>query len=472
MPKLKLIIALALFTCVGSFVAHSVAGKPSLRDYFLQVPMTDRLGGDGTLSDVSSAAFSFQMANSPETHFRPFAFGNRLFNTNWVEAPASVKGFDGLGPLFNRVSCSGCHTKDGRGSPPTDGKGPMDSLLMRISIAGTDAHGGPAPTANYGNQISERANNGVTPEATLNITYTENSGHYADGESFSLREPHYTIDKLGYGPLPTGLLTSPRVGTQMIGLGLLEAVPEATLLALSDENDSDQDGISGRPNYVWDKLTKQKTIGRFGWKANQPNLQQQNSDAALGDIGLSTPINTNQNCEEVQTECKTAIMGGEPEVSDEFIKKLTLYTQTLAVPAQRESSEAEVIAGAKIFRDIGCASCHMPTLQTAAQANLPELENQTIHPFTDLLLHDMGPKLADNRPDFEASGSEWRTAPLWGLGLVPTVNGHNNLLHDGRARGFAEAILWHGGEAETAKEKFRTSEKSLREKLIAFLSSL
>ena len=448
------------------------ANETSLREYLLHLPMTDKLGGDGTLLDVSSAAFSFQMANSPVSHHRTFAFGNRLFNTNWVEAPASVKSFDGLGPLFNRVSCSGCHTKDGRGAPPVDGQGPMDSLLMRISVAGFDAHGGPAPVPNYGGQISERANTGVPPEAILNITYTETLGYYADGETFNLREPHYTIDSLGYGPLPQNLLTSPRVGTQMIGLGLLEAVPEQTLLALSDADDNDQDGISGRPNYVWDKQSQKKAIGRFGWKANQPNLQQQNSDAALGDIGLSTPINANQNCEDVQRECKAAIIGGKPEVSDEFIKKLTLYTQTLAVPAQRTSSDVQVGAGAKIFRDLGCASCHMPTLKTAANANLPELQNQTIHPFTDLLLHDMGPKLADGRPDFEASGTEWRTSPLWGLGLVPTVNGHNTLLHDGRARGFAEAILWHGGEAEKAKESFRMSAKDVREKLIAFLGSL
>ncbi len=450
----------------------SHANETSLRDNLLQVPVTSQLGGEGTLQIATDAAFSFQMANSPQPHHRTFAFGNRLFNTNWVEAPASVKSFDGLGPLFNRVSCSGCHTKDGRGAPPVDGKGPMDSLLMRISTVGFDAHGGPAPVPNYGGQISERANTGVPPEAILNITYTETLGHYTDGETFNLREPHYTIDNLGYGPLPQNVLTSPRVGTQMIGLGLLETVPEETLLALSDVDDKDQDGISGRPNYVWDKLRQKKAIGRFGWKANQPNLQQQNTDAALGDLGLSTPINTNQNCEDVQTACKAAIIGGAPEVSDEFIKKLTLYTQTLAVPSQRNNADEQIVAGAKIFRDLGCASCHMPTLKTAASANLPELENQTFHPFTDLLLHDMGPALADNRPDFEASGTEWRTAPLWGLGLVPTVNGHNTLLHDGRARGFAEAILWHGGEAEKAKESFRTSAKDMREKLIEFLSSL
>ncbi len=472
MRALKPIVALTILSGMGGFLLTSHANEKSLRDYLLQVPVTAQLGGEGTLQIATDAAFSFQMANSPQPHHRPFAFGNRLFNTNWVEAPASVKSFDGLGPLFNRVSCSGCHTKDGRGAPPVDGKGPMDSLLMRISLSGFDAHGGPLPDKVYGNQLSERAVLGVAPEAKINITYAEKIGHYADGESFSLRAPSYSIDSLGYGPIPANLLTSPRIGTQMIGLGLLEAVPNETMVALSDEGDKDQDGISGRPNYVWDKLSNQKSIGRFGWKANQPNLHQQNSDAALGDLGLSTTVNANQNCSEAQPECKSAIIGGEPEVSDEFIQKLTLYTQTLAVPTQRGSTNEQVVAGAKIFRDMGCASCHMPTLKTAAVANLPELENQTIHPFTDLLLHDMGPKLADNRPDFEASGTEWRTAPLWGLGLVPTVNGHNTLLHDGRARGFAEAILWHGGEAEKAKESFRMSAKNVREKLIAFLRSL
>ncbi len=457
----------AAFACL-----NSKAAVPSLREYLLSIPETSQLGGTGTRPLTNGDAFSFQMANSPESHQRPFSFGNRLFNTNWVEAPASVKSFDGLGPMFNRVSCSGCHTKDGRGAPPADGKGPMDSLLLRVSIPGLGPHGGPLPDPVYGDQISEYGILHVPAEAKAHITYTEQAGTYADGEKFSLRVPSYTIEKPAYGALNPATMISPRVAPHMIGLGLLEAVPEKTLLALADHEDSDKDGISGKPNLVWNSSTQKMELGRFGWKANQPNLRQQNAGAALGDIGLSTSVNPNQNCTLAQTECQSSINGGEPEVSDVFLDKLTLYTETLAVPAQRNSENADVKDGAKLFRILGCAVCHMPTLKTAARANLPELENQTIHPFTDLLLHDMGPDLADNRPDFEATGTEWRTAPLWGLGLVPTVNGHNTLLHDGRARGFAEAILWHGGEAETAKENFRASVKDVREKLIAFLSSL
>ena len=174
----------------------------------------------------------------------------------------------------------------------------------------------------------------------------------------------------------------------------------------------------------------------------------------------------------MQTTCREALAQSDPELSDSFFDRLVTYARLLAVPKARPADEATFQSGLTVFTDMGCAACHMPTLTTGPDAALPELANQTIHPFTDLLLHDMGPGLADNRPDGSATGSEWRTAPLWGLGLVPRVNGHDLLLHDGRARGFAEAILWHGGEAEKAKEKFRTASKAERDALIAFLGSL
>jgi CxxC motif-containing protein (DUF1111 family) len=257
----------------------------------------------------------------------------------------------------------------------------------------------------------------------------------------------------------------------MIGLGLLEAVPDETLLALADPDDTDGDGVSGRVNNVWDNVAKTPAIGRFGWKAGQPTLKNQNTGAAVGDIGLTSAIHPSENCAAEQTSCVAAIKGGTPELTDEYVEKLTLYTASLAVPAQRNLADGKVREGGELFRAMGCTSCHMPTLKSGKH-NLPEISNQVFHPFTDLLLHDMGEGLADNRPDFEASGSEWRTPPLWGLGLVPVVNGHQFLLHDGRANGFAEAILWHGGEAETAKERFRTAPKAEREALIAFLQSL
>ena len=471
MPRLGLIIASAL-TLASLAALSGEAGMLPVRDLLLSIPMTEQLGGNGTRPIAHDDAFTFQTPNSPKEHQRPFSFGNRLFNTNWVEAPGSVKAFDGLGPMFNRVSCSGCHTKDGRGRPPENNQGPMDSMLFRISIPGKGENGGVRPHPVYGDQISERAILRVAPEGRAEISYTEVPGTYGDGEAFSLRKPQYAITDLKYGDLGKNIMISPRVAPAMIGLGLLQSVPEETLLALADPDDKDSDGISGRPNEVWDSVEKKTTLGRFGWKANQPNLRQQNAGAAVGDIGIATSLAGGQNCTTAQTDCASAINGGVPEMSDEFLEKLTLYTMTIAVPAQRNANVPAVKQGEELFRTMGCASCHMPTLQTKSVERIPELSNQTFHPFTDLLLHDMGEGLADNRPDFEATGHEWRTPPLWGLGLIPVANKHDLLLHDGRARGTAEAILWHGGEAEKSREVFRNAAKPERDALIAFLNSL
>ena len=228
--------------------------------------------------------------NSPREHQRPFSFGNRLFNTNWVEAPGSVKAFDGLGPMFNRVSCSGCHTKDGRGRPPENDQGPMDSMLLRISIPGKSANGGVVPHPVYGDQISERAILHVAPEGRAEISYTEIPGTYADGETFSLRQPDYAISGLNYGALGSDHHDFAARRARHDRLGLLQSVPDETLLALADPDDKDTDGISGRPNEVWDSGQKKTVLGRFGWKANQPNLRQQNAGAAVGDIGIATSL--------------------------------------------------------------------------------------------------------------------------------------------------------------------------------------
>jgi CxxC motif-containing protein (DUF1111 family) len=451
-------IASALALSALAVVQGGAAGV-SLRDVLLSLPVTGKLGGDTTRPLETPDAFSFQAANAPREHQRPFSFGNRLFNTNWVEAPASVKSFDGLGPLFNRVSCSGCHTKDGRGQPPQSGDGPMDSMLLRISIPAAGPHGGPKPVPNYGDQLSERGIKDVAAEGRASIAYE------------GLRAPRYEINSLAYGPLPRDVMISPRVAPQMIGLGLLEAVPVDTLLALADPDDRDNDGVSGRLNRVWDSVRNQPAIGRFGWKASQPDLLNQNTAAANGDIGLTSGVHPQENCAENQSSCLAAFNGGSPELNDEFIEKLTLYTASLAVPAQRNAADAQVVQGATLFHEFGCAACHMPTLKSGPHA-LPEVANQIFHPYTDLLLHDMGEGLADNRPDFAATGKEWRTPPLWGLGLVPQVNGHQMLLHDGRARGFAEAILWHSGEAKSSRENYRTAIKAERDALMAFMNSL
>jgi CxxC motif-containing protein (DUF1111 family) len=429
------------------------------------------LGGATTRAIDGKTAFTFPSANIKAEHQRDFFFGNRLFNTNWVIAPSSVKSFDGLGPFFNRVSCSGCHTQDGRGRPPLDPGEPLNSMLMRVSIPDTKSPNGASPHPVYGGQISEDAILGVAPEGKTKITYQTVAGKYGDGEAFELQKPTYEITALAAGPLGDDAMLSPRVAPQVIGLGLLEAVPEDVLTALSDPDDKNGDGISGRLNHQIDPMTGKLAIGRFGWKANEPTLMSQNAGAAFGDIGLTSPLHESENCAPAQADCITAKKAPEIDLSEKFLGKMTLYTSLLAVPAQRNPGDPQVARGAEVFENLGCPACHVSTLKTGA-AVLPELENQIFHPFTDLLLHDMGEALADGRPDFEATGSEWRTPPLWGLGLIKTVNDHNRLLHDGRARGFAEAILWHGGEAEKAKEAFRNAAKEDRNALSAFLGSL
>ena len=450
-----------LFLLLGLLSGSALAAEPDFH--------SARSGGDTTIGISSRSAFEMAAPNLNEEELDSFQYGNRLFNTNWVIAPASVKSFDGLGPLFNRVSCSGCHFKDGRGRPPLPGE-TMDSMLLRLSVAGTDPHGGPKPHPVYGEQLQERAIPGVPVEGLTQITYTELPGKYPDGSAYSLQQPAYTITKLGYGPLGE-IMISPRVSPPVFGLGLLEAIPLKTLQALEDPEDKNGDGISGRLNRVWNPQTKRMEAGRFGWKANKPTLRAQEAGAAAGDIGITSIVAPETDCTAAQKDCLNAPDGGKPELRTSDLDKLEFYLRTLAVPARRNMDDPQTIQGELLFHQLACVSCHTPTLQTGPH-KVKAIANQRIHPYTDLLLHDMGEALADHRPDFAATGSEWRTPPLWGIGLVPVVNKHSRYLHDGRARNLEEAILWHGGEAEQAKENFTKLNKAQREAVLKFLESL
>ena len=426
-------------------------------------------GGETTVFTTSRDSFAKSAANLPTESKRDFTFGNKMFNTQWVIAPASVQTLDGLGPTFNRNSCASCHFKDGRGRPPLPGE-KNSSLLVRLSIEGIDAHGGPLPHPAYGLQLNDHAIPGVAAEGQVNIAYEEIAGTYADGTPYSLRKPAYTFSDLGYGPLGEKILFSPRVAPAVHGLGLLESIPEETILGWADPDDKDGDGISGKANMVWDEVHQKMSLGRFGWKANVATLKEQDAGAAVGDMGITTSLLSQENCTEAQSACKAAPHGGEPEMSDKQLDKLTMYLSTLAVPARRPV-DAQILKGARLFEKASCVQCHKPQARTGKGA-FAEISDQDIQPFTDLLLHDMGEGLADGRPDFKASGREWRTPPLWGIGLIETVNKHTTLLHDGRARNIEEAILWHGGEAEVSKEAFRTMGKDDRAALVAFLKSL
>ncbi len=428
-------------------------------------------GGETTTFDFSQNAFSLQAPNLNTQEGLDFFVGNSLFNQNWVTAPASTTARDGLGPLFNAHSCSGCHGDDGRGRPPLYA-GELDhGLLLRVSIFGTNANGGTVNDPNYGGQIQDQSILNIDTEAAFNITYQEITVQYADGTSYTLQKPIYHITNLMYGPIANEINVSPRVANQMIGLGLLEALDENTLLNFSDENDSNNDGISGRPNYVWDIASSSTKIGRFGWKANEPNLRQQVAGAFNGDMGITSTLFPNENCPP-GVDCNTLPNGGSPEIPDNNLNHVTLYSSTLGVPARRDWDEVAIQEGKALFNQINCNSCHIPKMVTGNHSTIDALSNQTIRPYTDLLLHDMGDELSDNREDFLATGNEWRTPPLWGIGLIETVNGHTNLLHDGRARNMEEAILWHGGEAENSKLAFKNLDAINREKVIAFLNTL
>ncbi len=412
-------------------------------------------GGETTVFDTTRNAFSLAAANLSNDRKVDFFVGNSFFNENWVAAPASTEGRDGLGPVFNARSCSGCHFKDGRARPDAD-----EGLLVRLSVAS----GGDEP--NYDGQLQPFALPGVPAEGRLEIEYEEAAGTFADGEAFSLRRPTYRFRDLAFGPMAPDVRTSPRIAPPVFGLGLLSAVTEASILARADPEDADGDGVSGRPNRV------RGALGRFGWKANQPSIADQVAGAFLGDMGLTTPIHPVEDAPAAQTARRAAPGGGEPEVPARTFEQVVYYTMVLGVPARRDWTLPEVRRGRDLFRSAGCASCHVPEMTTGALEGFPELSGQTIRPYTDLLLHDLGDGLADGRPDHEATGREWRTPPLWGIGLVETVNRHTTLLHDGRARGFEEAILWHGGEAEASRERFRRLSKSDRRALVRFLRSL
>lgn len=422
-------------------------------------------GGETTIFNATSQAFTFPSPNVADLtrHLE----GDVAFESAFVVPPAPVNA--GLGPVFNNNACVACHVSNGRGRPPASGE-PLESMLLRLSIPGAnpDGSGGPNPVPGFGGQLNDKSVFGAEPEARVVVTYVETGGTFADGEPYTLREPRVAIED-AYTGLPAGVMLSPRVAPPVFGRGLLEAIPDATLEALADEGDGDGDGISGRLNWVYDFTRQTTVIGRFGWKANQPTLLQQAAAAYRNDMGVTNPIfSTESAFGQTQDDGRA----DEPEIAMHTVEVAAFYTQTLAVPARRAVNDPVVRRGQMLFREANCVGCHVPKLTTGDLPGIPSVSNQVIYPYTDLLLHDMGDGLADGRPDYLADGREWRTAPLWGIGLTAVVQGHTFLLHDGRARNLMEAILWHGGEAEASREFVRKLPEEDRRALIDFLESL
>ncbi|MGQ0579568.1 MAG: di-heme oxidoreductase family protein [Betaproteobacteria bacterium] len=427
-------------------------------------------GGAFTVQDESDQAYSAPGPALSAEQLQQFAHGRSEFHQRWV-VPIDIGGNWGRGPTSNGEICTDCHAGNGRGRPPEHEDDDSVSMLVRLSRPGEDQHGGPRPHPQYGDQLQQQGVLGkVPPEGRVTVAWREHEVELTDGDSMRLRFPDVRLIQLAFGPLGTDILISPRVAPPVFGMGLLEAVPEETLLEIARRQAAQ--GFNGRPNYVWDADKRVVALGRFGWKAGQPTLRQQNAAAFLNDMGITTRTFPQENCPPAQKACNNSPGIGTPEQGDRQFESLNFYIRALAVPARRNLDDDSVARGEKLFHEAQCAVCHVPEVHTGDYPALPQIAHQVIRPYSDLLLHDMGEGLADGRPDYRAGPRDWRTPPLWGIGLSEKVNGNAMMLHDGRARNYAEAILWHGGEAAAARETFRTMPKQDREALLAFLASL
>jgi CxxC motif-containing protein (DUF1111 family) len=492
------LLCTAIVAAISSIAADAAAPSERARIAAVTRPTTNfdkpepyerRPAGAATVFKALNAdIFSHVSANMSFERELQFKVGNGIFRKIWVSAPSSTKSSDGLGPLFNARSCQHCHLKDGRGHVPAKGERAV-SMFLRLSVPPRSAAERTAlktgkmsviPDPTYGGQLQNFAIRGMAAEGRMEIRYRPLPVKLADGTVVTLRKPSYRVADLRYGPMGAGAMISPRVAPPMIGVGLLEAIAARDILAGADPDDGDGDGISGRANRVWSSEHGKLMLGRFGWKAGQPTVAQQAAGAFLGDIGLSTPIYGDHggDCMSAQKQCKQAPngaggpAGGTTEVPRSMFDLVVFYSRNLGVPARRRLHDPQVMKGKALFYRSGCIGCHRPKFVTRRIPDRPEQSFQLIWPYTDLLLHDMGKGLADNRPEGRASGREWRTAPLWGVGLAKTVNPRASFLHDGRARTLLEAILWHGGEAEAAKQRVVGMSRAEREALLAFLRSL
>ncbi|MFZ2162471.1 MAG: di-heme oxidoredictase family protein [Sideroxyarcus sp.] len=422
------------------------------------------------VTDDTREAYTQAVPAMAEADRAKFLKGRALVRQVWVIPPSENREIAGLGPLYNRLSCIACHPANGRGFAPETAAEPMRAMLVRLSVPGRDPHGGPLPHSAYGGQLNENGVPGVPGEGRAEVHYRTRTVTLRGSEKVKLREPKFRFVELAYGKFPTNMMTSPRIGSPIFGLGLLEAVPESTLVALTAVGKPA--GIRGKINYVWDVEQKKSVPGRFGWKANMPNLRQQIAGAMVGDMGITSPLFPQENCMLAQSDCAKSPSAGKPELSAAQLDATEFYHFALAVPQQRNAGDKRVQRGAKLFEQAQCSSCHVPELKTGEFAKYPALANRIIHPYTDLLLHDMGEALADHRPDYLATGREWRTPPLWGIGLAQKVEPRAGYLHDGRARTLLEAVLWHDGEGAGAAQAVKAMTATDLNALIKFLESL
>lgn len=427
-------------------------------------PLNVLAGGKTTVFVENSNSFQFPAPNLTIEELEQHRLGDQAFEAIFVTAPSTNNS--GLGPLFNQSACGSCHPKNGR-SVFSENPGDLAGLLFRLSITGKGPHGEPLAVPGFGGQLQTKANLGKLAEANVDYHFKYVNGTFADGELYELRQAIFSLTN-SYIPIPGGTLISPRMAPPVFGLGLLEFISESEILKNEDIQDSNGDGISGKANWVWDVQKSSIQLGRFGWKAGQPDLVQQAAAAYNEDMGVTNPLFKSESS---TGQLQQDSLKDDPEIDQELLEQTAFYTRSLAVPAPRNQSDPTIQNGKRLFIKIGCEKCHLSSFKTGVSPFL-FLSNQSIQPYTDLLLHDMGDALSDGRPDFNASGNEWRTPPLWGIGLTLLVNGHTHFLHDGRARNLQEAILWHEGEAKSSRDQFKKLNKSERSAILKFILSL
>ncbi|WP_405127347.1 di-heme oxidoredictase family protein [Shewanella donghaensis] len=536
--SLSLVSTILLSGCGGSGDDEPTVTPPTVTPPTVTYPTftdIDASGGDTTTFDASNSGhgFSTPAPNLSDESLAHHLEGDANFEISFTTAPNTEHPeLDGLGPVFNNADCNSCHQRDGRNSTPFLGAGETRvklgsdaGIFLRISkapdeecVLQTAANDYCAPIAvpDFGGQLFHRGvlkaradweNNAFGGQADVYLSYEKTTITYDDGREIILKKPIFAVENPYDAPgetkqsanvtsnlLQDDVLMGWRNGMPVFGLGLLEAIPEADILANADADDANNDGISGRANWVFDAIKAQNgnidpvSMGRFGWKANTPSVRVQSLGALRGDIGITNPLFPDESI--VGTSLHDSYLArtgyvdigsdenGAPEADAAFSDAVVFYAETLAVPARRNVSDDNVREGARLFEQVNCTGCHTPSFTTQTAGDIggtpmdDSLKGQLIYPFTDMLLHGMGEELADGRPDFLANGNEWKTRPLWGLGLTQTVNPQAGFLHDGRAATVEEAILWHGGEAKDSKDEFMTLSQTERDQLVAFLMSL
>ncbi len=477
--------------------------KSALKSYLLIITVVftpvaleanqDLPGGEGSVDFKPFPSYLLPVTNLPEDKRKYFHAGRALAHQPWVKAPSSTTARDGLGPVYNARTCLACHANGGRGIMPRDGKTRLVQGLVRVSILGKNPRYGVIPEPTYGDQIQTQSAtlahqlgehrakfgpNDPRPEAYIYIDWQKVPFKYPDGSVVELRRPEIRFENLGYGDFHPETMFSLRNAPPIHGVGLLEMIDSRDII-VNEVSQKELGLVSGRINWVWDPISRSLAIGRFGLKANKPSVLVQTAAAFHGDIGITNSIFPDQPCSAAQEICLRQVSGEtatEEEINDKLLNMVSDFAMNLGVPKARKAknsvAENRITAGRSLFASTGCIACHRPSYTTKNSERFPQLSNQVIWPYTDLLVHDMGEGLADHRPDFLASGTEWKTPALWGIGINYRVNGGANLLHDGRAINIEEAILWHGGEAEFSQQNFINLPVEHRENLIKFVNSL